>query len=88
MAKAFSLNITAPDKTIFEGKITSLVVPSALGYLGVLADHAPLMANLVSGKIIFRDESGKAQTLNSAGEGIIEVLKNNVSVLLHQGQLF
>ena len=88
MPKTFNLNITAPDKAIFDGKVASLIVPSALGYLGVLADHTPLMANLVSGKIVFRDDAGKTQTLHSVGEGIIEVLKNNVSVLLHQSQLF
>lgn len=83
MAKLFKLSVIAPDEIIYEGEIVSLVVPAALGYLGVLADHAPLIANLVSGKIAIREESGKNVNFYYQGKGFLEVFKNNVNVILN-----
>jgi F-type H+-transporting ATPase subunit epsilon len=79
--KLFHIEVLSPSKVIFEGDIASLVVPAKLGYLGVLADHAPLAAALTKGNIIIRDSAGKSTTLNSTG-GFLEVLNNHVSVLL------
>ena len=82
MAKTFNLSIVSPDKLLAERKAISLVVPSELGYMGILADHAPLVANLAKGKIILRDGSGKAEEFLSPGKGFIEVLNNEVVIIL------
>ena len=82
MPKAFNLSIITPDKVIYEGRITSLVAPAALGYLGVLADHAPLAATLTAGKIILKEESGRQVVFSSKDKGFLEVLKNNVRIIL------
>lgn len=82
MAKVFNLSIISPQNLIYSGEISSLIVPAQLGYLGVLADHAPLIANLTPGKISFRDISDKMNVIHSKGSGIIEVLNNNASILL------
>lgn len=81
MAHSFKLSIIDPDKVIYEGEAVSLVAPSALGYFGVLAGHAPLIAGLTKGKIIIRESSGKTVTLDSR-HGFIEVLENKVSMIL------
>jgi len=83
MAKLFNLSVITPDKIVYENKVVSLIAPAALGYLGVLANHAPLVANLVSGKIIIRQESGEALIINSSGKGFLEVLRNDVRIILH-----
>ncbi|MCX5679629.1 MAG: hypothetical protein NTZ95_03055 [Candidatus Omnitrophica bacterium] len=82
MAKTFNLSIVAPDKVLAEKKCVSLVVPSELGYMGILADHAPLVANLAKGKIVLKNPSGKTEEFSSAGKGFIEVLKNEVVIIL------
>ena len=82
MAKTFHLNVLSPENTIYEGEAVSLVAPAALGYLGVLADHAPLAANLKEGKIIVMKESGERVIIYSKASGFLQVLKNNVSVIL------
>ncbi|MFA5116160.1 MAG: hypothetical protein WC486_02660 [Candidatus Omnitrophota bacterium] len=82
MAKSFHLNVLSPDKTMFEGHVVSLIAPAALGYLGVLADHAPLAANLKEGKIIITKASGEKVVIDSQSAGFLQVLKNNVSVIL------
>jgi F-type H+-transporting ATPase subunit epsilon len=82
MAKPFSLEIIAPDKAIYQDKAVSLVVPAELGYLGVLADHAPLAANLREGKIIVQQPSGQRVIFHSQCGGFLRVLKNDVVLIL------
>ncbi|PIU40988.1 MAG: hypothetical protein COS99_07945 [Candidatus Omnitrophica bacterium CG07_land_8_20_14_0_80_42_15] len=84
MDKQFRLNILSRDKAVYEGDIVSLIAPSEWGYFGILADHAPLIAKIGSGKIILRNNSGKTQIFESKGKGFLEVLKNNVTILLSQ----
>jgi F-type H+-transporting ATPase subunit epsilon len=82
MENLFEINILTPEKTAYKGKAYSLVVPAELGYLGVLANHAPLIAHLVPGKIIFKEESGKLTMIYSKGKGFLEVLNNNATLLV------
>jgi F-type H+-transporting ATPase subunit epsilon len=82
MSKTFNLSIVAPDRVIAEKKAVSLVVPSELGYMGILANHAPLVANLTKGDITVRSESGAPEKFQSKGKGFIEVLNNEVVVIL------
>lgn len=82
MESLFEINILTPEKTAYKGKISSLVVPAQLGYLGVLGNHAPLIARLMPGRISFKEESGKRTVIYSKGKGFLEVLKNNVTLLM------
>jgi F-type H+-transporting ATPase subunit epsilon len=84
MPKFFNLSIIDPVKVRYEGKVSSLIAPSALGYLGVLADHAPLVAKLVRGKLVLKEESGATRVFGVQGKGFLEVVKNNVTVLLSE----
>lgn len=82
MNKSFNITILNPEKTIYEGKALSLIVPCENGYLGVLADHASLVGNVVAGKITLRinlDE--EPRIFHSSGKGFLEVFKNNVNLL-------
>ncbi len=80
--KLFKVDIVTPEKTIYSGTGLSLVVPSESGYLGILADHAPLIANLVSGRITLKKYSGEVQSIEVKDKGFIEVLENRVNLLL------
>jgi len=82
MEKLFHVSIITPEKIIYDSQASSLIVPAALGYLGVLANHAPIIANLVPGRISIRDSSGKLTAIDSKGKGFLEVLKNNATLLL------
>jgi F0F1-type ATP synthase epsilon subunit len=80
--KTFQVGIYSRDKVIYEGKATSLIVPSELGYLGVLADHAPLVAKLSEGKITIRNSEGGSTLVDSSAGGFLEVLQNQATLLL------
>jgi len=82
MAKNFYLDILTPEKTVYSGEISSLIVPAELGYLGVLAGHAPLIAGLKPGKIIFAPLQGSRATIQLRASGFLEVFKNRATVLL------
>ena len=41
---SFPLEILTPDKPFFKGNVASLVVKGEAGFLGILAQHAPLLA--------------------------------------------
>ena len=81
-SKVFNLEILTPNKKVFSGSVTSLVAPGEIGYLGVLANHAPLVTTLVPGNITTRDPAGSPRTLRSTGTGFLEVYRNTATVLV------
>lgn len=76
----FDLSIVTPEKVFYEAKIKSLVVPGSEGYLGILANHAPLITALMPGKIEFSDAEGKVVILAVSG-GFLEVSGNRATLL-------
>ncbi len=81
MEKSFSLEILTPRHRVFSGEVISLVAPAALGYLGVLANHAPLITSLTTGKVVYRTGPGEAVTLHLQGQGFLEVYRNRATLL-------
>ena len=86
MAAEFHIHIITPDKDIYEGQIQSLVAPAALGYTGILANHAPYVTTLSPGKITFRDIAGKTSTFDSKGSGYLEVSDNKAVLLVDSAE--
>ena len=84
MARSFNVSIITPNKTVYEGEVSSLIAPSKLGYLGVLVDHAPLIATLGPGRITFKEDSNEQKVFNSKGDGLLEIMKNKVTILLNE----
>jgi F-type H+-transporting ATPase subunit epsilon len=75
------LEILTPAKQIFQGQVSSLTAPGALGYLGILSNHAPLVTTLEPGKVVYRDAQGGSVTLRSSGNGLLEVGHNKATLL-------
>ena len=87
MAALFHVNITLPDRVAFEGEASSLIVPAQLGYLGVLAHHTPIIAQLRPGKITLRDPNDKIATFNLKTKGFLEFSDNKASIMLDSLEL-
>lgn len=81
-AKVFKVGIYSSDKTVYEGEAIYLIAPSESGYLGVLAEHAPLVARLACGKITLRSPAGKTSEIDSCPGGFLEISKNQATLLL------
>jgi len=83
MEAVFNLTIMTPQAVLYEGRAASLVAPCALGCLGVLANHASLIATVEKGKIIVRSDSNERKVFYAEGRGFLEVLRNSVTLILN-----
>ena len=80
--KSFQIEILTPQKAVYSGQAEALTLKGALGYFGVLAGHAPLIARLAPGKLTLTRD-GK-ESVYQAGAGFVQVGKERVSVLLDE----
>jgi len=75
----FKLQVVTPERIVLDETVTSIIAPGALGYLGVLAHHAPLLTTLSSGRLTVR-RADEIREYRIAG-GFLEV-SNNVATIL------
>ncbi len=73
------LNILTPELKVFSGEVISVQLCGTDGKFEILNNHAPMIASIVEGTVKIKKESGKQ--VFKLKSGIVEVLKNNVSVL-------
>lgn len=73
------LEIVTPDKKVFEGEVDSATFPGSKGSFQVLANHAPLISTLATGKVTYVRKDG-THHLQVEG-GVVEVLNNKITVL-------
>lgn len=76
----FNVEIVTPERVVLRDEVTSLVAPGVLGSFGVLANHAPLLAELTPGELRFRKNSAEEVRM-SIGGGFLQVFNNQVTVL-------
>ena len=79
MAGTFNFNVVAPDGQVFNKEVEFVVVPGVTGEIGILPNHAPLVAGLGIGVIRYKDE-GVDKKIAISG-GFMEVANNKVTVL-------
>ncbi|WP_101688911.1 ATP synthase F1 subunit epsilon [Dysgonomonas massiliensis] len=72
------LNIISAEKKLFNGEVTSIVIPGIAGKFGVKPSHAPLISPLQEGAIVYETE-GKEESLEVKG-GVVEVNNNVVTI--------
>jgi F-type H+-transporting ATPase subunit epsilon len=76
----FTFRLVTPQRLLFEGPALSVQAPGSEGYLGILANHAPLITALMPGKLEVKDPKGVVTTYAVSG-GFLEVSDNRASVL-------
>lgn len=75
----FNLLVMSPGEILYDGKATSIVVPTLSGYIGILPGHIPLLSVLVSGKVEIKNVSEvKSISLNG---GVIDITSEMVSII-------
>ncbi len=79
MADAFLLEIATPERLLVRERVTEAQIPARNGYIGVLPEHAPLLAELGTGDLTYVAE-GRRRHLAVEG-GWVEVLRDAVRVL-------
>ena len=86
MEKSFHVEFITPDKSVFEGEATSVVLQAEGGSLGIRAGHAPMVATLEVGAARVDTADGE-QVVMMIGDGFLEVRDNQVKVLAELGEL-
>jgi len=76
--------IVTQDRSLFEGPADIVIVPGSEGELGILPDHAPLLATLGNGVLRVRYK-GEEEIFTIAG-GVLEVRPDVVTVLADVGE--
>lgn len=80
MDTTYTLEVLTPEKTVLKTEIISLVAPGTEGFLGVLANHAPLITGLEPGPLTLTYPGNRKEVFVLSG-GFMEVSGNRAIVL-------
>jgi F-type H+-transporting ATPase subunit epsilon len=73
-------DIVSAEENIFSGLVEMVVAAGAMGDLGIIRGHAPLLTALKPGPIRIIKQGGEEEVIYVSG-GYLEVQPNNISVL-------
>ncbi|WP_029354871.1 F0F1 ATP synthase subunit epsilon [Bosea sp. 117] len=79
MATTFPFELVSPERLVFSGKVTEVIVPGTEGEFGVLAGHAPFVSTLKPGVLTIKGD-GAPQKLFVRG-GFAEANPQGLTVL-------
>lgn len=85
MAGTFSLRIVSPEGDVLKEDVEFVVLPGGLGELGILPNHAPLIAGMNVGVLRYT-RNGAVKRVAVAG-GFVEVIENSAIVLADTAEL-
>ena len=80
---SFPVEVLTPEGQVFAGEVEMLSTRTTIGSIGVLANHAPLMAMLEPTELrLYKSESEIVRF--AQGEGYIQVVDNSALVLVEE----
>jgi F-type H+-transporting ATPase subunit epsilon len=86
MAKPFRVDVVSPEATVWSGEATFVVARTPDGEIGIMADHEPLLAALVTSAVEVEGTDGSRTTIGVHG-GFLQVLRNQVTLLTDRAQI-
>src|SRR5262245_55811731 len=78
--KPFHLSVLTPDGVALDTQVLYVSVPAALGSLGVLYNHAPLVSPIEIGIMKVRYPDGRT-LYYAVGDGVLDIKHNEVTLL-------
>jgi F-type H+-transporting ATPase subunit epsilon len=79
MADKLNLEVITPERLVLREEVDEVVAPGLTGELGILPDHTPLISQLKTGVLSYR-QGNQNRRMHVSG-GFIEVSSDSVSVL-------
>jgi F-type H+-transporting ATPase subunit epsilon len=79
VAERLTLELATPTRLVVTAEVDEVVAPGSLGYFGVLPGHAPLLATLGIGEVIYR--IGRDEHHVAVSGGFAEVRNDKVIIL-------
>lgn len=80
MPLTFHVDVVSAERLLYSGTAQRVVVPGVAGELGILARHAPLLAQLRPGRLRVLTAAGDEQSFFVSG-GFVEVQPQQLTVL-------
>ena len=77
------IKILSPTGTVYDGNVTHVTFPGALGSFSVYPSHAPIISTLVKGNIVCFSSDGEKQTI-SIQSGFTEVKNDRITVCVER----
>ncbi|MFZ5926241.1 MAG: ATP synthase F1 subunit epsilon [Acidobacteriota bacterium] len=85
MAGLLRLEVATPERMLLRENVRQAQVPAANGYLGILPEHAPLLAELGAGVLVYELENGQKKWMTVIG-GYVEVGPDRIRVLTNRAE--
>jgi F-type H+-transporting ATPase subunit epsilon len=82
----FMLEIVTPEKILFKDEVEFMVAPAVDGEIGVMRNHAPLVASLKIGVLRYKDSKGSEKRVAVSG-GFMEIIDNTGRILAETAEL-
>jgi F-type H+-transporting ATPase subunit epsilon len=84
MPDGLALEVATPTRLVIAETVDEVVIPGSQGYFGVLTGHAPLLATLGIGELMYR--KGTSQFHLALTGGFAEVRDDKVIVLAENAE--
>ena len=84
--KTLTLEIVTPQRKILSEKVTAFIVPGVKGSMGVLYNHAPIIAELEFGEIKYK-VGEKYERIALCSAGFMELSKNKATIIATTAEL-
>lgn len=85
MSDTVHLEIVTPHRRVLAIDIDFVEIPGALGVLGVLPGHTPLLTSLGIGELMYRQ--GRSEHSIAVSSGFAEILPDRVTVMAEIAEL-
>ena len=81
MAKTLHVDIVSAEQAIFSGAAEMVIAPAEGGELGIMPEHAPLLARIKPGTVRIIPGGGAEEEVIYVSGGLMEVQPDRVTVL-------
>lgn len=84
--QTFNMKVITPSRVAIDEEVVSVVIPGLDGYLGIWANHAPLMTAMAVGRLEFVSHDG-VRMVAAVTNGFVEVADNQVIIIADAAEL-
>jgi F-type H+-transporting ATPase subunit epsilon len=79
----FQAEVLTPEGKVYEGEVEQVSTRTGVGEVGILANHAPMLARLLPAELRLHVSEGEVQRY-AQGEGWLQVFANRARVLISE----
>lgn len=86
-AKKLAVELVAPDREVWSGEGDLVVVKTPEGEMGIMLNHAPVLAELADGSVVRVINDGKQELAAAVHGGFVSMSQNEIQVLTEGAEI-